>query len=86
MDNLYGWAMCKRLPVGKCEWIHPKDYTDNHIKSYYDNDEYGAILEVDIEYSKELLKNHKDLAFLPEGRKINKTNKFITTIEDKEKM
>ena len=85
-NNLYGWPMCKKLPVGKCEWIHPEDYTDNHIKSHNDNDEYGAILEVDIEYSKELLNKHKDLAFLPERRKINKTNKFITTIEDKEKM
>ena len=45
-NNLYGWAMCKKLPVGKFELIHPEDYTEHHIKSYTDNDEYGAILEV----------------------------------------
>ena len=84
-NNLYGWAMIKKLPVGKFEWIHPNDYTEDLIKSYDDNDDYGAILEVDIEYPKELLNKHKDLAFLPERRKINKTNKLITCIEDKEK-
>ena len=84
-NNLYGWAMIKKLPVGKFEWIHPNDYTEDLIKSYDDNDDYGAILEEDIEYPKELLNKHKDLAFLPERRKINKTNKLITCIEDKEK-
>ena len=84
-NNLYGWAMIKKLPVGKFEWIHPNDYTEDLIKSCDDNDDYGAILEVDIEYPKELLNKHKDLAFLPERRKINKTNKLITCIEDKEK-
>ena len=83
--NLYGWAMIKKLPVGKFEWIHPNDYTEDLIKSYDDNDDYGALLEIDIEYPKELLNKHKDLAFLPERRKINKTNKLITCIEDKEK-
>ena len=81
-NNLYGWAMCKKLPLGKFEWIHPEDYTENHIKSYTDSDEYGAIIEVDIEYPEELLNKHKALTFLPERRKINKTNKLITTIED----
>ena len=84
-NNLYGWTMIKKLPLGKSEWIHPNDYIEDLIKSSDDNDDYGAILEVDIEYPKELLNKHKDLAFLPERRKINKTNKLITCIEDKEK-
>ena len=84
-SNLYGWAVIKKLPVGKFEWIHPNDYTEDLIKSYDDNDDYGAILEVDIEYPKELSNKHNDLAFLPERRKINKTNKFITCLEDKQK-
>ena len=39
-------------------------------KNHDDNDEYGAILEVDIEYPKELSYKHKDLPFLPERRKV----------------
>ena len=84
-NNLYGWAMIKKLPVRKFEWIHPNDYTEDLIKSYDDNDDYGAILKVDIKYLKELLNKHKDLPFLPERRKINKTNKLTICIEDKEK-
>ena len=84
-NNLYGWAMITKFSVGKFEWIHPNDYTEDLIKSYDDNDDYGAILKVDIKYLKELLNKHKDLPFLPERRKINKTNKLTTCIEDKEK-
>ena len=68
-NNLYGWAMIKKLPVGKFEWIHLNDYTEDIIKSYDCNDEYGVILEVDIQYPKELLNKHKDIAFLPERKK-----------------
>ena len=32
-NNLYGWAICKKLPVGEFEWIHPEDYTEEMIKS-----------------------------------------------------
>ena len=32
-NNLYGWAMCKKLPVGEFEWIHPEDYTEEMIKN-----------------------------------------------------
>ena len=59
-NNLYGRAIITKLPVGKFEWIHPNDYTEDHIKRYDDDDDYGAILEVDIQYSKELLNKHKD--------------------------
>ena len=84
-NNLYGWAMSKKLPVGKFEWMHPSDYTEDHIKNYDNNDEYGAILEVDIEYPQELSNKHKDVPFLPERRKINRTEKLVTTLENKEK-
>ena len=32
-NNLYGWAMCKKLLVGEFEWIHPEDYTEEMIKN-----------------------------------------------------
>ena len=43
------------------------------------------ILEVDIEYPKQLWSSHKDLPFLPEGRKLEKVEKLVCSIEDKEK-
>ena len=45
-NNLYGWAMCKNLPVDNFRWT--KDlgmYTENLIKNYDENSDYGSILE-----------------------------------------
>ena len=77
--------MCKTLPVDDFAWVHPEDYTEDLIKIYDENGDYGAILEVDTHYPKALSNEHRDLAFLPERRKINRVEKFVTTLEDKEK-
>ena len=45
----------------------------------------GYFLEVDIDYLKELFNLHKDLPFLPGSKKVNKVEKLICDIEDKEK-
>ena len=49
------------------------------------NSDYGASLEVDIEYAEEAALLHEDLAFLPERRNINGVGKLITTVENKKK-
>ena len=34
-NNLYGWAMCKKLPVSNFIWAEDLDkYTENFIKNY----------------------------------------------------
>ena len=53
------------------------------IKNYDENNKYGALLEVDIEYPKELHILHRDLPFLAERKVINKTSKLITSFENK---
>ena len=45
----------------------------------------GHLLEVDIEYPKQLWSFHKDLPFLLERRKLEKVEKRVCSIEDKEK-
>ena len=45
----------------------------------------GYFLEVDIKYPKQLWNSHKDLPFLPERRKLEKVEKLVCSIEDKEK-
>ena len=85
-NNLYGQAMCKKLPVSNFRWS--KDlgkYTENFIKNYDGNGDWGAMLELDIEYLKHLWGLHKDLPFLPERRKLENVEKLITSIDDKEK-
>ena len=85
-NNLYGWAMCKKLPIDGFKWSkNLKICTEDFIKRYNDDSDRGYLLEVDIKYPKTLLKTHEDLAFLLERRKINGIEKLITTLNDKEK-
>ena len=49
-NNLYGWAMCKKLPVSNFIWSDDlSKYTENFLKNYNENSDYGRILEVDIQ-------------------------------------
>ena len=40
---------------------------------------------MDIEYPKQLFGSHKELPFLPERKKLEKVEKLVCSIEDKEK-
>ena len=75
--------MCKKVPTGWFKWIDVKEFTEEKIKSYDDNSNTGAILKVDIEYPKELHNLHKDLPFLCERRRLDKTSKLVTILDDK---
>ena len=69
--------MHKKIPVGEFGLVNPEDYTEDIIKKYDQNDDYGAILVVEVDYPKKLQKLHSDLPFLPERMKINKVDKLI---------
>ena len=50
-----------------------------HYNKYSDN---GYILEVDVEYPKNLHDLHSDLPFLPERMKIDKCSKLVCNLYD----
>ena len=54
------------------------------MKNYDENNDKGYILEVDIEYLKNLFNLHCDLPFLPERKKIEKCKKLVCNIHNKE--
>ena len=84
-NDLYGWAMCKKLPVDNFRWVEDLDkYTEDFIKNYDENSDYGSILEVDVEYPKTLWGFYNDLPFLAVRRKLGNVEKLITSIDDKE--
>ena len=51
-NNIYGWAMSKKLPVNGFKWIDSNEIKEELIKNYNENDNKGYILEVGIKYPK----------------------------------
>ena len=62
-NNLYGWAMCQNLPTGNFRFINPELVK---LENYNENSEKGLILEVDLEYPKELHILHNEYPCAPQ--------------------
>ena len=85
-NNFYGWAMSQELTVNGFNWVkNLSQFNESFIKNYDENTDIGYFFEVDLEYPKRLLNLHKDLPFLPEKKKVEKVERLICSIEDKEK-
>ncbi len=67
-NNLYGWAMSQPLPVGDFQWV--EDCGD--ITKHPADSPEGYILEVDLEYPKELHEAHNAYPLAPERMKVPK--------------
>ena len=79
-NNLYGWAMSKKLPIeGFVCCGNLKTFTSEFIRNYDEDSDTGYLLEIDIEYTKDLHESNTDLPFLS-----IKKDKLFTTLEDKE--
>ena len=86
-NNLYGWTMSQKLPLVNFKWIKKDDilkFNEDFINNYEENSDKGYLLEVDIEYPKNLHTLHSDLPVLPERMRINKCTKLVCTVQDKE--
>ena len=83
-NNLYGWAMPKKLPVNGFKWIDNREIVEHVINE--GNDNKGYILEVDVKYPKRLHELHSDLPFLSERMKIDKCNKLVCNLFNKKKI
>ena len=85
-NNLYGWAMSQKLAVNGSKWENDLSrFNERFIKDYNENSDIGYFLEVDEECPKKLFGSHKDLPFLLERKKLEKVEKRVCSIEDKEK-
>ena len=83
-NNLYVWAMSKKLPVNGFEWVEDlSQFKEDFINNYDKDSNKGYFLQVDVEYPKKLLNLHSDLTFLSERNKIKKCNKLICDVHDK---
>ena len=50
-----------------------------------ENSDIGYFLKGDIDYPEKLFNLHKDWPFLPERKRVNKVEKLICSMENKEK-
>ena len=83
-NNLYGYAMSKKLPVDSFEWVEDLSKIDeDFIKNYDEDSDVRYFIEADVEYPKKLNTLHNDLPFLPERIKVNKCEKLICNLYDK---
>jgi len=70
-NNLYGWAMCKPLPIRGFKWKREMP-TEEEILKKKEKAKKGWILEVDLEYPEELHEENTGYALAPEKRCVKK--------------
>ena len=71
-NNLYGWAMSQYLPTGGFKWLAKNQIDKINLAKYKEDSNKGLILEVDLEYPKELHDLHNDYPLAAEKVKVNK--------------
>ena len=83
-NNLYGWAMIQDLPYDGFKFLDEKEIESFNLDSIAENSLVGYILEVDLEYCKELHEKHNDYRLFPENTEVgyNTLSKYCKDIAD----
>ena len=68
-NNLYGYAKSEFFPTTELKWIGPKVFD---LNKYTSNSSKGCVLEVDLEYLKELQELHNDYTLAPDTIEIKR--------------
>ena len=83
-NNLYGWAMVQKLPTHGFMWkINVDGFTIEKTDELVKKDKKGYLLDVDVEYPKELHENHNKVPFLTEKMVISNLEKLVPNLRDK---
>ena len=75
--------MVQNLPTHRFLWKKAEDFTPEKIDELVKKDNKGYLLEIDVEYPKELHENHNELLFLAEKMKIGIGEKLVPNLKDK---
>ena len=88
-NNLYGWAMSQPLPTGEFKWVDIREDIEpkKSVETLAKNSNWGSsfLIEVDVQYPKELHDHHNDLPFMCEKICVNGAEKLVPNLYDKEK-
>lgn len=76
-NNLYGYAMCGYMPYADFKFLTAEECNQLNVLNVPDDNDFGYILEVDLEYPENLHDAHNDLPFcaqnfVPPGAKHTK--------------
>ena len=84
-NNLYGWAMIRSLPVSDFKFLSNREINNFDLNSISQNSSIGYILEVDLEYCKELYDLHSDYPLCPEKIEVSydMLSKYCSDIANK---
>ena len=69
-NNLYGWAMSQKFPCRNFRWIDCPEHIK--LENYHENSAKCFILEVDLEYPRELQHQHNDYPLAPDKINVEK--------------
>ena len=77
--------MSQYLPTGNFKWLTEKQINNLNLAKYKENSNRGLILEVELEYPKELHDIHNDYPLAPEKTKVikNMLSNYCQEISDK---
>ena len=77
--------MSQKLPVSDFKWVEvASQNNEDYIKNYSEDTNTGYFIEVDVQYPQKLHEVCNYLPFLPERMKIEKTEKLVANLHDKE--
>ena len=82
---MYGWAITKYLPHGGFKWLSKKEIDEFDLNLVKKNSSVGYILEVDLEYLRELHGLNNDYPLAPEKLEISQKmlSRYCSDIADK---
>ena len=86
VNNLYRIAMMQKLSTFNFKWVENiSQFNEVFIKTYDAKSEVGCTLKIDVKYLEKIYEPHGDLPFLPERTEIEKVEKLVTNLQDKNK-
>ena len=83
INNEYGCAMTQDLPTHGFLWKEAGNFTPEKICELVKKGKRGYLLEVDVEYLKELHENHNELPLLVERMEIGRAEKLVPNLKDR---
>ena len=84
VNNIYGWPMSQKFSVNGFKWVEDLFELDGgFVKSYHEKGKERCFIEVDSQHLENLHNVQSDLPFLPDRIKIQKFEKLVANLHEK---